>query len=491
VIQGPGALISLPPGVPSPTYDVAWWRDLLVLVALAAAVCDARARRGAALGLAILFAMLATGFWICALARPYGVLVEAGITTWAADVSVAGGAGGDERFLAGEPGARTMWTVLAHRIRPDLVLLIPSVLPVLILPAVAALIAGLWGRKEATLAAILWLGGATGALDLARGDGFVPGLWSRPLASLAWVAMVAAVLLVARLPLSPRATAVLGGLILAGWALLGRRGPPIGAADAWLALTFDSHLWFLLGALGLWRTRDPAACALVAGGAVLTLMRALVGPGDAWAGLAFCRLGLVLGTTECLTLALAAWGPRDLPEGLARVMARGGALPQRLPGAAIVALVLGGGLLAWWDPPKVDAIARESLEPVPEALVEAMDWMRTRTAPESAVLAADEYAPAVSVMAGRRVLRAPGLLTAPDEERRVRLERAVLAGHLPAALVQRYGLRYVFIAPGQFREEGIAQPEDLDAHAGLRLVYANAKGMRIYEIAPGPSGPIK
>ena len=108
----------------------------------------------------------------------------------------------------------------------------------------------------------------------------------------------------------------------------------------------------------------------------------------------------MLGTTECLTLALSAWGPQDLPEGLARVMARGGILAERLPGAAVVALVLAGGLLAWWDPPKIDVIARESLEPLPEPLVEAMDWMRTRTAPEAAVLAADEYAPAVSVMAG-------------------------------------------------------------------------------------------
>ncbi len=144
--------------------------------------------------------------------------------------------------------------------------------------------------------------------------------------------------------------------------------------------------------------------------------------------------------------------------------------------------MLAGGLLAWWDPPRTDPVAKESLEPVPEALAEAMEWLRTHTPPQAAVLAAESYAGAVPILGGRRVLRAPGLLTAPDEERRLRLQRAVLAGHPPPALLQRYGLRYLFIALGDFRDEGVAHPEDLDALGTLRLVYANAKGMRVYEI---------
>jgi hypothetical protein len=115
-------------------------------------------------------------------------------------------------------------------------------------------------------------------------------------------------------------------------------------------------------------------------------------------------------------------------------------------------------------------------------MMDTMRWLRMHTAPDAVILADDDYAAAIPVLAGRRVLRAPSLLTAPDEERRVRLERAVLAGRPSPALVQRYGLRYVFIAPGQFRSAGIVEPEDLDRLDGLRLAYENAKGMRVYEV---------
>ena len=113
MISGPGGLLGFPPGVPSPTWDVAWWRDLLVLAALAAAWCEGRARRGAALTFALLFAVLAIGFWVAALARPYGVLVDAPTTAWAADVSVAASASGVDGFLAGEPVVPTAMSALS------------------------------------------------------------------------------------------------------------------------------------------------------------------------------------------------------------------------------------------------------------------------------------------------------------------------------------------------------------------------------------------
>jgi len=47
----------------------------------------------------------------------------------------------------------------------------------------------------------------------------------------------------------------------------------------------------------------------------------------------------------------------------------------------------------------------------------------------------------------------------------------------------------VFIAPGQFRSEGIVEPEDLDRMDDLRLAYENGKGMRVYEILPGAHAP--
>ncbi len=482
MILHPGGLVGLPAGVPSVTYDLAWWRDLLALVALAAGLSEARARRGAALGFALAYGVLGVAFWVAALGRPYGVLIDPDATRWAADVSVAGWAGDSERFLAGEPGSAHLWTFLARHLRPDLVTLIPTLLPMLVLPAAALAIAWLWGRPEAGLAAILWMGGATSTLDALRGTGFLTGLWSRPLASLSWIAVVAAVFIVARLPLSRRAAVAIGVLVVSSWAAVGRHGPALGLVDALLALTLDNHVWLLLGAAGLQRRRDPAACALITGGALLVLAHALGGPGDAWAGAAFFRIGLVLAATEWIMAKAPALAPARVSERIARTLARFGVAVERLPQASIVVLVLAGGLLAWWDPPRTDPVAKESLEPVPEALAEAMEWLRTHTPPQAAVLAAESYAGAVPILGGRRVLRAPGLLTAPDEERRLRLQRAVLAGHPPPALLQRYGLRYLFIALGDFRDEGVAHPEDLDALGTLRLVYANAKGMRVYEI---------
>jgi hypothetical protein len=163
-------------------------------------------------------------------------------------------------------------------------------------------------------------------------------------------------------------------------------------------------------------------------------------------------------------------------------VARLGLAPDRLPQAVVVALVLAGGFLAWWDPVRTDPIARGSLEPMSETLMDTMQWLRTHTPREAVFLADDDYAAAIPVLAGRRVLRAPLLLAAPDEERRLRLQRTVLAGRPSGALLQRYGLRYVFVAPGQFRAEGIVDPADLDRLSGLRLVYENGKGMRVYEV---------
>jgi hypothetical protein len=473
--------MGLPPGVPSPTWDVAWWRDLLVLAALAAAWCEGRARRGAALGFAILFALLAVGFWVAALARPYGVLVDAPTTTWAAEVSVAGWSGGGDGLLAGEPAVPGVWRFLAHHLRPDFVLLIPTLMPLVVLPAGSLAIAGLWGRREARLAAVLWIGAATGALDAARGTGFVPLLWSRPLACVLWVATAAAVFVVARVRLPARGAALLGLLVVTAWTLLGRRGLPLGPGDTLWALTLDGHLWLILGVAGLRRTHDPAASAFVAGGALVALLRAVGGPGDVWAGAAFCRLGLVLAATQEIE-AIAPGLAASLSERVRQTVARLGLVPGQLPQAAFVALVLAGGFLAWWDPARTDPIARASLEPVSDTLIEAMHWLRTNTPAEAVLLADDDYTAAIPVLAGRRVLRAPGLLTAPDEERRVRLQRTVLAGHPSPALLRRYGLRYVFVAPGQFRSEGVVDPADLDRLDGLRLVYENAKGVRVYEV---------
>ena len=87
------------------------------------------------------------------------------------------------------------------------------------------------------------------------------------------------------------------------------------------------------------------------------------------------------------------------------------------------------------------------------------------------------------MLGGRRVLRAPTLLTAADDERRVRAERAVLSGRRVDSLLRRYGVRYVLLAPGQFRDHRLDEPWEIES-AGFPLLYRSASGLRVYEIAP-------
>jgi hypothetical protein len=488
VILGPGEFLGLRGGMPAILALVAGWRGLLFAIAAALVVCEMRGRRGIALVLALVFAVMGVGFWVAVLARPYGVLADPSATRWAADVSVAGWTGTPGGFVVGEPSGTGQWAALARWLGPQVVLLLPTVLPVVIVPMTALAIAFLWRRPEASLAAILWCVAGTGDLDTVRGLGFVPGLWARPGSSLLWLLTLAAVISVARLPLRGPAGIAAPTLLVLGWALLGSRAPDLDPASALLAVTFDQQFWLVAGAAGLWRARDRASAALVAGGALLVISRSLGGPGDAWAGQAFLRAGLVLASATWLEASSGL-----LSDSLGRAAAPWRVLPERVATAIVIGVMAAGGTLAWWDPVRIDPVVKASIEPVPDALADAMRWIRENTPPDAALVAADEYAPAVAVLAGRRVLRAPGLVVAPDDERRLRLERALFEGRPPAALLQRYGVRYVFLAPGQFREHGIMQPEDMEGRGSLRLAYANPKGMRLYEVgpAPGPAGSFK
>lgn len=485
----PADLLGLRGGMAAILSFTALWRELLLGIALAIGVCEARGRRGLALALAAAFAFLATAFWVGTLERPYGLFDDPVATRWAADVSVAAWAGGSDGFVVGEPTSAAAWASLARHLGARTVLLLPTVLPVVILPATALAIAFLWRRPEAWLAAILWSLGATGDLDTVRGLGFVPGLWARPGSSVLWLIVLAAVLTVSRLPWRGAIGAAPSIGVVLGWAMLGARAPALGLPSALFAVTLDQQLWLVAGAAGLWRERDRASVALVAGGALLVLSRSLGGPGDAWAGQAFLRAGLVMASATWLQSV----SPRLAPEAVRRASARWGLVSERIPSAVLIVVLGAGGALAWWDPVRVDPLAKASIEPVSGPLAEAMTWIREQTPPEATVVAAEEYAPAVAVLGGRRVLRAPSLVSAPDDERRRRLERGVLEGHPPAALLQRYGVRYLFLAPGQFREYGIEQPEDIETRGGVRRAYTNEKGMRLYEVAPAPeaSGSFK
>ena len=147
----------------------------------------------------------------------------------------------------------------------------------------------------------------------------------------------------------------------------------------------------------------------------------------------------------------------------------------------MVAVTIAGSFLTWWDPPRMDPLARTSLEPIPDGLAETMDWVRSSTDPQGVFVAGEDYAPAVAVLGGRRVLRAPTLFTAADEERRLRTERAVLSGRRVDGLLRRYGVRYVLLAPGQFRDHRLAEPWGIES-AGFPPLYESRSGLRVYEL---------
>ena len=434
----PGTLLGLPPGFPSVVFDVAYCRDVLVLLAVAAGVSMARRRDGAALALAIAWALVAIGFWTLALARPHGVLSDAATTRWAADVSVAARAGGGDGFLVGEETGHRASAGLARRVGARAVLLAPTLLPLAIVPGIAALIAFTRRSSAGVLAAILWIAVFTLDADVVRGVALVPALWSMP-------------------------AGAQGGL---------------GPADLAGALVFDALPWVVLGLLALRSTADAAARGLVALGAVALVLAAL-GVGDAAVGAVFYRAGLVLAAAPLIArLTERASGRARVPLPRGRWWSADGAALR----GGIVGVALAGSCLTWWDPPRTDPIARASLEPIPAGLADTMDWIRANTDPRGAFVAGEDYAPAVAVLAGRRVVRAPSLITAGDEERRLRAERAVLSGRRADALVARYGVRYVLVAPGQFRAHRLPEPWPIES-SGATLLHRNASGVRVYELA--------
>jgi hypothetical protein len=473
----PGALLGLPPGFPSPTADAALLRDALVLLAVAAGLAFAGGLRRLALALAIAWAALAVGFWTLAMARPYGVLVDAGTTAWAAEMSVAAQAGGDDGVLAGEPAAHPRWAGLPRRAGARVVLLAPSVFAIAVLPLAALLIALVWGRTEAPLAAILWLAAATLEVDLVRGTGLLPVLWARPAAGVALIAALALALAIGRVPARPPTAAVFAIAVTAAIAaFVVSGGARLPLTDAPGVVFLDVVGWVALATFGLRLHRDRAALGLCAGG-LTALALSAAGLADAVVASALYRAGLVLAATVAIAAAAERIG------GAIRVRLAGRAWTPGAPAwtGLVLAVLLAGAFPTWWDPVALDPVAEASLEPISPAVAETADWIRRSTDPDAVFIAGEDYAPAVAVLGGRRLLRAPAIATAPDEARRVRLERQVLLGRAPEALVRRYGVRYALIAPQQFRAHGL--PEPWPAERAFALRYDD-KGIRIHEIVP-------
>ncbi|MET0554496.1 MAG: hypothetical protein ABW221_15740, partial [Vicinamibacteria bacterium] len=201
MIDRPGALLGLPPGVPGPVEHVALFRYVLCALALGWAVVVWRARRPWWTVAGGAFVLVAFGSWIAALGRPYGVFEDGPATLRAAQIAVTVHAGGAEGVLAGDADPHTVWTRLARRGVPEVLLQqAPTFLPLAALLLIPAAIHALWRpRALAAWGALLMLAFGTGELDLLRGVGLASAAWRHPEATAVLPFLVAAVLALGRL----------------------------------------------------------------------------------------------------------------------------------------------------------------------------------------------------------------------------------------------------------------------------------------------------
>jgi hypothetical protein len=476
----PGDLVGLPALAGGPSDHIVLRYTLFVL-ALACAALAARGRRGLLLVGAIVFLEAVLVFWTASFPRPYGLFVDAGLTRTAAETATATLPGPDGA-LSGEPRPQVVPVRLARwGIAPELVIALPTLLPLLVAPVLGVLVFFLGPPRTAAESAVLWLAFSTPETAALRGDGFLTGLWSHPGASLLLVAVMAAVLALGRLGSRPVA---LAAGTLAAVALVA--APPAAStvffADRPLALTFDQGPWLLLGAYGLARGAPPAAWSLVAGGGALYLAGAAAA--DTWATHAAYRMGLILAATGPV-LALA----RHATELLApqRVWRAVSAAPERFGFAAFLALALPGGFVARWNPAALDPVAAASQGPLSANLQPGLAWLRTH-APEGATcLASPSYAAQVAVLGRRRVLRAPELWSPADDQRRRRTERMLLAGREPE-LLRRYQLGCVFFGSGDEGWLGVVSRGEVDRVPALAVGYRDPY-VTVYRLRSDPPAP--
>jgi len=482
VIAGVGDLLGLPEGFPGLGRGIAILRYLLLMLVAAWCAALARGRRPLAVAAAGACGTLAVGYWIAVLERPWGVLIEPGATRRAAELAVAAVAPEAGGFVVGEaPGAPVGRWLLGLGLPPALVQALPTLAPLAALLGLAAAVAVLWGcRDRAVLGASLVLVASTGDLGAAAGWGLLPGAWSRPLVAAAVPALVATVLALARVP---RRAAAAGALAVPLLLVAIPGGAPLHLADAALAISVEQGLWVPLALLGLRAGNDTASRALVIGGGVAVLLAAAGLPLDAVGALALYRTGLILaGTTalwEALPTVMTA-ARRALPRLSPRWEAR------QVGSALLVAVLAPGSPLVWWNPIATDPTAGRSLEPLSPALEPSMEWIRAHTPPGAVFLASPAYSSALSVRTGRRVLRAPDVLRVSDEAERVRAERPLLFRRPLPERARRYGVGWVYVAPGDFQARGVDAPEDLLDQPGLALRYRDLHRIHVFEVLAGP-----
>ncbi len=474
----PGDLLGLPAFAEAPSDHVVL-RYVLLILAFVCAALAARSRRGLLLAGGILFVETVLVFWTASMARPYGLFEDAGVTRVAAEASTAALPGTDGA-LSGEPRSRSLPVHLVQwGIGVERVIAGPTLLPLVVVPALGLLIFLSWPREDAAAAAVLWLAFSTSETAALRGDGFLPGLWSHPGSALALLVVAAVVLAAGRLRSRPLAL-TLGLAATLGLALLRPAVSPPPFAERLQAATFEQGPWLLLGVYGLTRGAPVAACSLVAGGGVLYGL----GAGDPWATHATYRMGLILAATAPAVALARAAAATLVPERAGRALAT---TPERLGLAALLALTLPGSFVARWNPAALDPVATASRAPLSTNLMAGLQWVRTQTPEGATCLASPDYAALVAVVGGRRVLRAPELWDPADDQRRRRAERMLAAGREPE-LLRRYQVGCVFFASSDVGWLETASRDTLDHVPGLHLGYADGY-TRVYVVTAAASAP--
>lgn len=470
----PGALLGLPEGFPHLQADAIVFRYALLLLAALWALMLSRGRARSALVAGVLFVEVALAFRVLALGRPYGLLIDTGITEWIAGIAVAAASPGSGILVGLAPPDSLSARLAEAGLSPLLLASVPTLLPLLLLPALAGLLFGLTAdRDKACIAATLLLAFPTSEAEAVRGYGFVPGLWARPAPAVVVAAATALALLLGRVAPRSRLAGVAGAVGIALAALGAARAAPGGGGFNVPDLLLDPGPLAWLGLWGLRGGAAPASRALAAGGAAGLLICRLQSA-DPWTALALYRLGLVAASARTLAES-AAWLTRRLPA------APGATQPEALRarvGALLLLLLLPGSFLARWDPGKLDPTAQASLESLHTSLQPAASWIRSNTEPGSSLAVSPDYAADILVMSGRPLLRAPGAVTPRDEPLRLAREAALLEGRPGRRLRDRYPVTHLVDIRGDRK-----WPADVDRGAvpGLELRYAD-RLVRIYRV---------
>jgi len=494
MIESPAQFLGWP-GPLDAASVVAALRYALVALALLSAVQLARGFERRAVGIGMIGFTIAVAFWVLALGRPYGVLVDADATRRAGDISVISISPSQEGLVAGSPARDGAATWLVRRGVPaTIVHLLPSFTPLVATPLVAVVLWLGWrARAQRAVAVLLLLWCGSSWLGATRGLDVLGAFWASPTSAARWLGVCALVVG------STRLRAGRGGAgpfcLVVGLAVLhGGYGP--GAPD-WIdlpsILLLEQGLVMLPAMLGMLRRPDAAALILSGvGGFALALASAGL-PLDALAAHASYRTGLILS---------AAMGLVDFAPAIGSRMARAPWFERSrldrswLALAACLAILAPGSVLVFWNPSTgSNAVYARSLEPLSMTLEPALEWIRSETPPTTRVMASPAYAASVAVRAGRRVLRAAELRPAADEALRVRAERILLFRRPLPDWVRGYGIDYVLAAPGDFRARGLGQPQDLIGVPGLHLGYRDASGIHVFSVVDGdlgakpPAGP--